>query len=168
MEVYNPIIRRCFNMAFREGELGVIEGSPEHLEREAAGKDVIFIPEALQKYIGTDVLVYDIKYNTPAIRLLRAEEAMGITQVWNFAQSLAQTNPEVLDNLNPDESIRDFGQISGAPSKIFRNVEDGEASTKAIREARTESIQDQNQLDMAEKEAQISKLTSESEAVKQS
>jgi len=163
MEGFTPLVSRCFNMMMRSGELGLPEGSEEYNARVAAGEEPLIMPESVAKLAGSGQEVYRIVYNTPAARMLQAEEAAGIIQTWNQGQVMANTNPEVLDNLDGDKSIRRLATIWGGKS-ILRREEigtDEEPSVKDIREARAQAAQQQQENAQAQQQLENAKLAGE-------
>ncbi len=141
-EVFTPMVERVFNMMFRNGDLGFIEGSAEAVAAEAEGREIKFIPEALASLMGSNDEVFEIQYLTPAARLARAAEAQGIVQTWQFAGQQAATHPEVVDKLDEDRSLEIMGDIAGAPPDVFRDDD----VVKDIRKKRQEDLKRQQEL----------------------
>lgn len=118
-ELFDPIIERAVNILRRKGKLGVLPGSEEEREVIARGEEPLIIPPDVAESIFNKKEYYRIKYFTPAARLLRNEIVEGLIRTWELAGMIAQMKPEVLDNLDPDESIREAGEVLGTPDKIF-------------------------------------------------
>lgn len=158
VEMYTPLVERCFNMLFRAGKLGVIKGSPQHILAQQIGDDVLVIPDSVAKLMGSQEKVYEVIYNTPAARLLKAESVAGIIQTWQVAQSLAASNPEVLDNLDSDKSIKIIGAVNGA-EEIFRPVKGkkSEPGVREIREQRALAVKQQQQAAQIEQASAIAR-----------
>lgn len=159
IEMYTPLVERCFNMLFRAGKLGVINGSPQHMAAQQSGVDSLVIPDSVAKYMGSQEKVFEVIYNTPAARLLKAESVAGIIQTWQVAQQLGQTNPEVLDNLDADKSIKIIGAVNGA-EEIFRPVKGkkNEPGVQDIRDQRSAAIKQQQEAQKAEQMATVAKM----------
>jgi len=140
-EVFTPLIKRTFNISFDKGELGVIRDSPEHKALQEQGKsNIIIIPEEVAKRMLAGEDVYRIKFFTPAMRIMQAEEAEGIIRTWEFAGTLASFGvTSALDNLDEDESVNRMADIQGAPSQIKRPRTGGKGSVEFIREQRAEA-----------------------------
>lgn len=145
-ELFSPLIERTFNILFAAGDLGVAAGSFEEVfQREFEGREPIIIPDEVVKLMQDGRDVYQIEYFTPALRIMQAEEAEGILRTWEMAGMIAKAGvTQVVDNLNEDESIRRFSDISGAPSEIIRARKDVET----MREAREEQAQKQQEMEM--------------------
>lgn len=111
-----PILERCFGLAYRDGVLG---DPPEDLQ----GKEL--------KY----------KFISPLARAQQLEEVTATERVIGSAMSMADANPEVLDNLDLDAAVQVIGNGLGVPSNILRT----EAQKQQIREQRAQAQQAQAQ-----------------------
>ena len=67
--------------------------------------------------------VYVIKYLTPAMRMFQAELMGGILNTWKFCNDVAQTQPEIYDNIDEDISVKLLSQYAGMPQEIIRSAE---------------------------------------------
>ncbi len=133
-ECITPMIERSVSIMFRKGKLGLMPDSPEAIEAEKLGLKVLIIPDEIAELIAAGKDFYRIVYETPAAKLMQAEEAQGVISAWEFAGQVAQANPEVFDNLDADASLEVIGKSRGAPSKIFKSRE----AVMAMRQARSE------------------------------
>jgi len=123
-EVFSPVIERTFNLALKQGRLGVIKNSLQHEAAFILGEEPIVIPDAVVKLMLKGADVYRIQYFTPAMRIMQAEEAEGIMRSWEFAAMLEKGGVVgATDNLDGDVSVSRFADISGAPSEIKRSKE---------------------------------------------
>lgn len=151
-DVFSPVIERTFNILFKQGKLGVVEGSLEHQIAVALGEDPIIIPGEVAKLMLKGADVYQIKYFTPAMRIMQAEEAEGIMRSWQFAGELKKLGIEqACDPLDEDISVTRFTEISGAPSEIIRAKD----AIKAIRDGRAEMLEQQAQLAAAQQGSEV-------------
>lgn len=150
-EVFTPIIKRTFNIAFEKGKMGVIKDSFEHKALVAEGEtNILVIPDEIAKRMISGEDVYKIKFFTPAMRIMQAEEAEGILRSWEFAGQLAGYGVmSALDNLDEDESVRRMNDIQGAPSEIKRAIKGGEDSVEAVRLRRAEAEAKRQQQEQA-------------------
>ena len=150
-EIFTPLIKRTFNITFDKDKLGVIRGSAEHqFLLDSGSTDILIIPDEIAKRMIAGEDVYKIKFFTPAMRLMQAEEAEGILRAWEFAGQLSAFGvPSALDNLDEDESVRRMTDIQGAPSEIKRAIKGGENSVEAIRLRRAEAEQARQQAEQA-------------------
>ena len=103
------------------------------------GKPVKIIPNDIAQAMLRGEHVYEIRYLTPAMRMVAAELMGGILNTWKFMNDIAQAQPEVYDNIDEDMSVQLVGEYSGAPLEIFRSEE----FRKGIRDARAKQQQEQ-------------------------
>ncbi len=121
-EFAESVIKRCLAILARRGEL------PE-------------APESLGE--GFE---YKIEFISPLAKAQRHNEAQAINSVLQSAGGMAQLAPEVVDNINPDSTIRELADITGATIKMFRTPD----QVKSIREARIQAQQEQEQVAQAQ------------------
>lgn len=143
-ELFTPLIEDSFNLLFNDGFFGYIEGSPqfEALSIESNLKGEVFnpelIPPAIAERIQKGESIYNVEYITPAARLLKNEEANSIVEASQFAGSIAGVEQSVLDNVDPDETIRRYYEIKGVDDSL-RTADE----VKVIREERRKLQQQQ-------------------------
>lgn len=82
-----------------------------------------------------------------------------IEKLWGFAGNLSAVKPEVLDNLDEDQTIEDYADALGVSPKILRD----EKQIAAIRQARMQAQQAQAMAEMAPIATQGAKTLSETE-----
>lgn len=122
VELLDPMIQRQFGLMFRRGNFPPM---PEQL----AGRQ------------------YEVSYNSPVLRSQRLPEARAAMEVWQAAFVIAQGGaPQVLDRLDPDESIKLIHQARGAPIQIMRSDED----TQTIREGRAAQQAEDRELEQTQ------------------
>jgi hypothetical protein len=144
-DVFNPLIERTFNILFKQGKLGVIEGSPEHAMALFEGKDPIVIPREVAELMARGEDVYGIEYFTPAMRIIQAEEAEGIFRAWEMAGFIGNMRPDATDVLDADKSLKRFTELTGAPLTIVRSQQ----AIDIIRDERDKQMQAAQQAEMA-------------------
>ena len=149
LEFFTPLIERSINIMFNKGLLGVRRGSPEEALAQLRGEKPLVIPDTIQRRIDEGREAYEIQYVSPAKRMMQAEEVQGIMTTWEFAGNLAGAAPDIIDHLDPDETIKRLAELTGAPSEIIRDLQ----SVKAIRSARQQM---QQQMAMLEAERSAS------------
>ena len=140
-EVGSPLIECCFNMLLDKGYLGVMPGSEQHLNSIINGQPVLVIPIEVAQAMLSGADVYDIEYLTPAARMMQTENVNGVLNAWKFANDIAQTQPEIYDNLDEDISMNIVAPGFGAPREILRDAE----TIAQIRNARAKQQSDQQQ-----------------------
>lgn len=111
-EYLQPMITRCFGIAYRAGVLGQ---APESL----AGRN------------------YSIRYISPLARSQKLEEVTAIDQFVAGAAAAAAIDPTVMDNVDLDEAQRIRGEALGVPSAVIRS----KADVSARREQRAQEAQ---------------------------
>ena len=124
-EMLGPQIHREFSVLMRQG---LIPPPPESL-MEAAGD-------------------YEIVYESPAQRMQRSEELVGIQRTMEMAMPFIESDPSIIQLFNADEIIRLSADINGAPVSILRTPEEME-------EIRSQEAQQAQQQQMMEQISQI-------------
>jgi hypothetical protein len=149
VEVFSPLIKCCYNMMLSKNKLGVMLGSKRHFDSVVGGYPELIIPAEIAAAMLRGEEVYTIKYLTPAMRMIQAENMGGILNTWKFMNDVAQTQPEVYDNVDEDISVKLISEFAGAPQEIIRSAE----VLKQIRDARAKvqekAQQFQQQVEMA-------------------
>ena len=119
-EYLQPLIERCFGLAYRAGVFGV---APESL----AGRE------------------FNIKYISPLARAQKLEDVTAIERLSANVAQIAQVKPEILDLIDEDETIRILSSALGVPGKVIRKTND----VKTIRDNRVQQQQAAQQQQMA-------------------
>jgi len=121
-EFLNPLVERCFGIAFRAGILGIP-------------------PESIQESIAK------ISYQSPLAKSQRLEDVAAMDR---FEAALALTMQsgitDVLDNYDIDEAIRERARLLGVPAKLIRDekkVEKIRRDRAAVIEAAQQAQQQQ-------------------------
>ena len=126
VDMLDPLIEDTFRIAMTNG---LLPEPPEALRED---------PQLEVKYVSL---------------LAQAQEAAGaasIERVFSFAGNLSAVSPSVMDNLDEDEAIRQYGDILGTGPEILR---DG-AEVDAIRQARAERESEVAEMEALQVEAQ--------------
>ena len=158
-ELFTPLIERSISVLWRSGVFGVISGSPEEKILKEEGVDPIIVPDAVAKVLGNGEDYYKITYLTPAARMLETAEAEGVVRAWEFALSLGEAAPEVLDNLNADKSLEIVARSAGAPTTIFFSEE----TITNMRQQRAEQMAKQEELANQQQQMEVLKSVGEAE-----
>ena len=98
-ELYNQLIDRTFAMMLRSGK---------------------FLPPPPQLRAQQ----IDVQYEGPLARAQRAQQLLAIERTLTNLQAMLPLAPDVVDNVNMDETFRESADISGAPAKIIRSLEE--------------------------------------------
>lgn len=129
-EYLQPLVQRCFGLAYRAGVLGQ---APESLQ----GKS------------------YIVKYINPLARAQKMEDVNAI-DVWiSGAVVSAQVHPEILDVIDFDEAMSVKQKALGVPSKVMRMPNDVEALRSDRAQAAKDAQAQQGQQDMMSKAAPV-------------
>jgi len=94
-EYLQPLIARCFGLAFRAG---IFPAPPPSL----SGRP------------------FTIQYQSPLARAQKLEEVTAIERLMGDASVMAQVDPTVLDNIDTDEAVRQTAKGLGVPDSIIR------------------------------------------------
>jgi hypothetical protein len=92
-----------------------------------------------------DGLEVKIEYLSPVMRAQKQSESRAILNTWASAGQLAQFQPDVFDNFDPDASIRLVAEAEGVPPEILRALDERDG----LRELRAQQQQAQ-EMAMAE------------------
>jgi len=126
-ELLNPLIERVFGIMYRANSKFF---------------QVLPPPPAILAQMG--VREIDIEYEGPLAKAQRMSELSGNKQVYAVAIDISTVQPEVIDNLNGDTTVRNTAEIVGS-SKLLRPIEE----VKKIREQRAKAqAEEQKKLDM--------------------
>lgn len=115
-EYLQPLVTRCFGLAYRAGILGQ---APESLR----GK------------------IFTVKYISPLARAQKMEEVQAIDQYVQGAVAVAQVHPDVLDTIDFDAAQKVRGAALGVPSSVMPTS----AAIAAKRQQRADSAKQAQQ-----------------------
>jgi hypothetical protein len=122
-EYLQPLIARCFGLAYRAGILGE---APDSLKGR----------------------VFSVKYISPLARAQKMEEVQAIDQYVAGAVQVSQVHPEILDTVDFDAAQRVRGAALGVPSSVMPTERDVAAKRQARADAQKQAQQQQTQADM--------------------
>ena len=117
-EMLGPQINREFNILARQGAL------PE-------------LPPVL-----AEAGDYEITYESPAMRMQRSEELVGIQRTIEILMPFIQTDPSVLGIFKVDDVVRLAAEINGAPTSILHTEDEMEQ----MRQMQAQQAQQQQQM----------------------
>ena len=158
VEVFNPLIKCCYNMMLVKDKLGVMPGSAKHLNSILTGYPELIIPVDIATAMMRGEEVYTIKYLTPAMRMFQAELMGGILNTWKFMNDVAQTQPEIYDNVDEDISVKLLSQYAGMPQEIIRSAEIILGIRNARAKAQAEAQKFQQQIETMKAAGKLSGL----------
>lgn len=159
-EVYTPLVHYCFTKSLKSGRLGVMPGSEAHFNALLNNEDILVIPTEIVTAMLKGQHVYDIEYLTPAVRMMQTQMASGILETWKFMNDVAQTQPEVFDNVSPDISTRLIAEYRGAPREILHSDEFVVKIRDSRQKQQTQDKQFTQQMEMAKAAGHLKGLAS--------
>jgi hypothetical protein len=131
-EVLNPIIIRTIGILFRRGKL---PPPPDELLQNPA---------------------YEIDYVSQLAQSQKRSELNSLVTALTMAGQMAQFNPEVLDKVDPDKSVDEIWNTTGAPIRVLRDDEE----IKKIREARAQQAAKVQEMQMIGAGVQVAETAS--------
>ncbi len=132
-EFINPTMTRAFGISFRAGKLGDV---PDSMKVAVGhGQSAVAQPE----------VVVTSRFNDA----LRALKNRGTEETMKFAAPLAELKPEIWDNFDMDDVVREYARNAGMPPDTLRK-EKGPNSVEGIRGARAQAQQQQRAVEQTE------------------
>lgn len=105
------------------------------------------LPEAPDSVIDKNLRV---RYVSPLAKAQQLNEVKAVSYTIETAKSWAEIQPEVVDNIDFDESLKMTGDLNGAPTRMFKDEKD----VKATREARQQAVEAERQAEIQAQQAQ--------------
>jgi hypothetical protein len=138
-DLLDPLIDRTFAIMLRRG---LVPPAPPEIAGQELKVEYISIMAQAQKLVAT----------------------AGIERFVGFAGNLAAAYPEILDKIDMDQVVDEYGDMLGVPQKIVRPDE----VVAAMRKQRAEAAQRQQMVDNLSQAAQGAKLLSEADTTRES
>jgi len=113
------------------------------------------LPDSL-KGIG-----FKIQYVSMLSMAQKAAATVSIERVLATAGNIVAVDPEIMDNLDLDETIREYGDLVGVPHKMFRDRAATEAKRQQRRQQQAQMQHTQASAQMATQAAQTAKVMSD-------
>lgn len=140
-EGLQPLLDRTFNILLEAGFFGVIEGSLQDYQMQAAGIQPKYLSQTFIASRLSGVRGYKIKFLCPAARASHQEEAAGMAQLSSWVLQMAQLRPEVLDLFDWDQWTRREHFVSGASLTILNSQSKVDQLRRMAAEARAQQEQ---------------------------
>jgi hypothetical protein len=141
-EQLTPAIERSFNITFEMGLLGVAKDDVAKQELlKKNGIDPIIIPPEIVEAMAKGRDVYKISYISPAAQLLRESERRGVTDTVNAMLTISSVSEDAVDTMDIDETMEAIRDLSGAPSKIMRAVDEANSRRRARNDMRRQAME---------------------------
>lgn len=134
-EFLDPLINRTFAILWRQGKLSsppaVLGGMP-----------------------------YQIEYISPLARSQKLDQMKSINNFLALIQQIAVVKPDVVDNMNEDEVVKDVQQLYGVNPKYVRAMDE----VAAIRQARAEVMAEQQKIAQMQQGADMVNTVADAES----
>lgn len=99
----------------------------------------------------------EIDYLGPLAKSQRVNDAQAIDRVLGTAQSLKETWPDIVDNIDSDAALRELGEVVGTPAKVWRTRD----AVSLIRDNRQREAQKVQDIRLAQEEGSAMKAMGE-------
>lgn len=132
-DILVPAIKWVFWVRYRRGLIGL------HPERDVAiiqamtaqGVQPLVIPPHIAGQLDAGIFPFTIRFISPAARAMKVEALDGADRLVNFAIAVANAGkPQILDNLQEDDSFRTYQDLCGAPSEMVRSKQEVKKNRK--------------------------------------
>jgi len=162
-EFFSRFVSSSFNQLLEEGLLGVVKGSAAEQKILAAGLVPLYIPGDVVKAMEQGQKVYNIKYISPASRIMQTEELQGVVQALDLTLGAAPSFPEMADGYDPDKLRTKINELSGVDEEVSRDAK----TIKEIRAARAEAQKALQEKEMIEAGADVGMKVAQAQSMKQ-
>ncbi len=156
-ELFEPLIDRTVTLLFELGRLGVAANSLEKEVLTALGVEPIIMPEEVIKRIKEGKDFFRVKFISPAVRSMQAEQIQGLLATVNFATQAVALNPNGVDVIDVDATIRKIAELTGAPTDTVQSLE----AIEKLRQVKDAMAQQQMQLEKGLAESEIARNMSQ-------
>lgn len=153
LELLLPLVERTAKILLEIGWLGVVQGTAEEIEMLRLGIQPMYIPEPVLERIVTGRDFIKVVFISPAARVMKTEQILGMQRSLDYALTLANVRPDIMDNYNMDNVARITQEYLGAPSEILTSPQERDE----LRQARAEQQQAMMELQARQMQADIAK-----------
>ncbi len=159
-ELFVPMIDRTVALLFELGRLGVIANSIEHENLTALGVEPIVMPNEVAERIAEGKEFFTIKFISPAVRSMQAEQIQGLLATVNFATQAAVLDSNGADVIDVDATIKKIAELTGAPIEIVQSLEEIEA----LRKTKDAIAEQQMKMEQALAESEVARNMAQAKA----
>ncbi len=152
-ELFVPMIDRTVALLFELGRLGVVAGSLEHETLNFLGVEAEIMPDEVAERIAEGKDFFSIKFISPAVRSMQAEQIQGLLATVNFATQAVALDPNGADVIDVDATIKKIAELTGAPIETVQSLE----AIESLREAKDAIAQQAMQLEKGKAESEIAR-----------
>jgi hypothetical protein len=143
--------------------VGVIRGSQQERRILEAGLVPLYIPPDVARAMQKGQKVYNIKYISPASRIMKTEELQGLVQAMDITLGVAPSMPEMADNFDADVIARKVHELCGIDEEVLRDTK----TIQSIREARAKMQEQQQQLMQAQAASDVGMKMAQAQSMRE-
>ncbi len=162
-EFFSPMVRTTFNMLLEEGLLGVVRGTAQEEKILKAGLVPLYIPTDIVNAMLRGQKIYNIKYISPASRIMRTEELQGVVQAMDIMIGAAPAFPEMADNYDPDKLTKKINELLSIDLEVTRDLK----TIEQIRAMRAEMQQAAMQMQQVQVGADVGMKVAQAQSMRQ-
>lgn len=133
-DLLNPLIERTFSIMLRKG----------------------LIPPPPAEIAGSDLRV---EYTSIMAQAQKLVATAGVERLVSFVGNLAGVKPDIVDKVDLDQAVDEYGEMLGVSAKIIRPDDE----VMAMRQARAQAAAQQAQMEQFQQAAQGAKLLSQTD-----
>jgi hypothetical protein len=104
---------------------------------------------------------FSIEYISMLSMAQKAAATVSIERILATAGNIMAADPEIMDNLDLDETIREYGDLVGVPHKVFRDRQAAEQKRMQRRQQQQQQMQAQSAAAIGSQAAQTAKVMSD-------
>lgn len=137
-DILVPVIKWVFMVRYRRGLIGLhpLRDGLKIQQMQAQGVQPLVIPQFIADQLDAGIFPFTIRFISPAARAMKIESLDGADRLVNFALAIANGGkPQVLDNLDEDDSFRLYQDLCGAPSEMLRSKQEVAKTRKSQQDA---------------------------------
>lgn len=162
-EFFSQFVSTAFNMLLEEGLLGVVRGSESEKKIIDAGLVPLYIPGDVVRAMEKGQKVYNIKYISPASRIMRTEELQGVVQALDISLGAAPAFPEMADFYDPEKLVKKVNELCGVDEEILRSLE----IVKQLQAQRAEMMKAQQEMEQIQVGADVGMKMAQAQSMRQ-
>ena len=124
-ELLNRLVKRTFHIMLSKNLFGYVRNSQEWIyQLHKTGVAPRTIPDAIAQRMMTGGHAYKVLFISPAMRILRSEELLGLQSVKQTVADLGQIAPSVANQVNWTRFFKRQVELTGAPQDILNSTEE--------------------------------------------
>ncbi len=159
-ELFVPMIDRTVALLFELGRLGVEANSIESETLEFLGITPEIMPTEVAERIAEGKEFFKIKFISPAVRSMQAEQIQGLLATVNFATQATALDPNAADNIDVDATVQKIAELTGAPIEAVHSLE----AIEDLRKAKNQFAAEKMKLEKGLAESEIARNMAQAEA----